>query len=85
MTAAMLKTTGGRDGMLGGIHERFSQLERRLVDVGRRLALGRMASLFIDLEERLAQRGHDTKTQFDFPLRQEHLADALGLTTVHVN
>ena len=22
---------------------------------------------------------------FDFPLRQEHLADALGLTTVYVN
>ena len=83
--AAMLETRSGQLGMLGAISDGYSQLERRLVDIGRRSALGRMAKFFVDLEARLSQRGHNTKAGFDFPLRQEHLADALGLTSVHVN
>jgi CRP-like cAMP-binding protein len=60
-------------------------LEDRLIDVGRRSAAPRIASFILRLQEKLAQRGLVNDGSFPFPLRQSHIADALGLTTVHVN
>jgi len=60
-------------------------LNRRLVDIGRRSAIGRVAQLILEIEGRLGERGHVHDGAFHFPVRQEHLADALGLTTVYVN
>lgn len=60
-------------------------LNRRLADIGRRSALGRVAQLILELEERLRRRGLSQSGRFHFPVRQEHIADALGLTTVYVN
>lgn len=57
----------------------------RLADMGRRSALGRVAHLLLELEDRLSQKQMSKDGQFDFPARQEHLADAVGLTTVYVN
>ena len=62
-----------------------SRLHQRLLGIGRRSAIGRMAHLLIDLEERLAKRGLVDDGRFNFPARQQHLADALGLTPVHVS
>ncbi len=56
-----------------------------LVNVGRRNALERLAHLIIELGERLKLAGLATDDGYDCPLRQEDFADALGLTTVHVN
>jgi CRP-like cAMP-binding protein len=60
-------------------------LERKIADLGRRSAAGRMAQLILELEQRLALHGLSDGREFEFPVRQEHLADALGLTAVHVN
>lgn len=60
-------------------------VEGRLVDVGRRLAIARLARLMLELEERLRARDLASGDEFDLPLRQEDLADALGLTSAHVN
>ena len=57
----------------------------RLADIGRRSALGRLAHLLLELESRLERKGLSKDGQFNFPVRQEHLADAVGLTTVYVN
>lgn len=61
-------------------------LGERLVDIGQRGAPGRLARLFADLHDRLAERalvGGDGV--FDLPANQDHIADALGITPVHVN
>ncbi|MGZ5925109.1 MAG: Crp/Fnr family transcriptional regulator [Rhizomicrobium sp.] len=60
-------------------------LNRRMVDIGRRSAIGRVAQLILEIEGRLSERGQVRDGAFHFPVRQEHLADALGLTTVYVN
>lgn len=57
----------------------------RLSDIGRRSALGRVAHLLLELEDRLRDRRMSHNGRFVFPARQEHLADSVGLTTVYVN
>lgn len=54
-------------------------------DLGRRSANERIARLFLHLKERLDQRGLVNDQAFAVPLRQQHIADATGLTPVHVN
>jgi CRP-like cAMP-binding protein len=56
-----------------------------IVNIGRRDAQQRIAHLFCELHARLKLVGLVTAGQFDLPLTQEILADALGLTPVHVN
>ena len=56
-----------------------------LVSVGRRSALQRTAHFFMELAERLALVGLATETHFKCPLNQYVLADALGLSAIHVN
>lgn len=56
-----------------------------LVSVGRRTAIERTAHFFMELAERLSLIGAATKTEFDCPLNQYVLADALGLSAIHVN
>lgn len=56
-----------------------------LVSVGRRTAIERMAHLFLEFAERLRLVGLATETTFACPLNQYVLADALGLSAIHVN
>lgn len=56
-----------------------------LVNLGRRSAEERMAHFLLELGSRLALVGVGDRTGFDCPLTQYHLADALGLSAVHVN
>ena len=56
-----------------------------LVSIGRRNATARTAHFFMELAERLSQVGLATETEFKCPLSQFVLADALGLTSVHIN
>lgn len=56
-----------------------------LVNVGRRSALIRTAHLLVELGLRLELVGLASATGFACPLNQYHLADALGLTAIHVN
>jgi CRP-like cAMP-binding protein len=56
-----------------------------LVNIGRRTATERTAHFFMELAERLSLVGLATEATFRCPLSQFVLADALGLTAIHVN
>lgn len=56
-----------------------------LVDVGRRSALERTAHFLLELRERLRVSGLASGAKFQVPVTQDELADALGLTAIHVN
>jgi len=56
-----------------------------LVGLGRRNAEERMAHFLLELGARLALVGMGSKAGYACPLTQYHLADALGLSAVHVN
>lgn len=56
-----------------------------LIDLGRRSAGVRLAHFLLELGSRLDLVGMATRAGFDCPLSQYHLADALGLSSVHVN
>lgn len=56
-----------------------------LVNLGRRSADERVAHFLLELAARLKLVGVGDETGFDCPLTQYHLADALGLSAVHVN
>jgi CRP-like cAMP-binding protein len=56
-----------------------------LLAMGRQNALARIAHLFCELYVRLSVVGLSAKYGFSIPLRQIDLADAVGLSTVHVN
>ena len=56
-----------------------------LVNLGRRSAIERTAHFFLELAERLTLVGLAKEQEFKCPLSQHDLADALGLTAIHVN
>lgn len=56
-----------------------------LVGIGRRDADARIAHFLLELGSRLMLVGLGSKAGFECPLTQYHLADALGLSAVHVN
>lgn len=56
-----------------------------LVNLGRRSAEQRMGHFLLELGARLTLVGLADRTGFLCPLTQYHLADALGLSAVHVN
>ena len=56
-----------------------------VVQLGRLNAQERIGDLLLELYERLTLSGSVSGNGFDLPLTQETLADALGLTSVHVN
>ncbi len=55
------------------------------MNIGQRTALERIGSLLCELMLRLRAIGMTRETAFDFPLTQTDLAEATGLTSVHVN
>ncbi|QAY94386.1 hypothetical protein CWB41_00400 [Methylovirgula ligni] len=55
-----------------------------LLDLGRRNADERVAHLILTLTERLDRLGTTRDGNYPFPLRQQDIADATGLTPVHV-
>lgn len=65
--------------------DRIADMARQLTDIGLRRASGRVAQVLLALEERLQRSGLSVDGEFEFPARQGHIADALGLTPVHVN
>ena len=60
-------------------------LAEHLVSLGRRSARERVAHLFLELWARLRVRGLSDGNQLQVPLTQQIIADALGLSVVHVN
>lgn len=62
-----------------------SILREWVVNVGRRDARARVAHLLCEFAVRLEARGLNDDHGFELPMTQEQLADATGLTSVHVN
>jgi CRP-like cAMP-binding protein len=60
-------------------------LAKWVANIGRKEAMARLAHLFCELGERMAVASLGTRTRFRLPINQEQLADATGLTSVHVN
>jgi len=56
-----------------------------VVNVGRRDARERIAHLLCELAARMEAAGMVNGSMLDFPVTQEQLADATGLTAVHTN
>jgi CRP-like cAMP-binding protein len=56
-----------------------------ITNVGRRDAKTRLAHLFCEFSLRLKLAGLGDQTGYELPMTQEQLADATGLTPVHVN
>ncbi len=56
-----------------------------LTAIGRRSADARIAYLLLSLMRRIASRSVIADHRYPFPLRQQHIADAVGLTPVHVS
>jgi CRP-like cAMP-binding protein len=62
-----------------------AMLRERIVALGRRDAVGRLAYLLCELVWRQQAIGHGQGATIPLPLTQAELADALGLTPVHIN
>ena len=60
-------------------------LQEWVVNLTRRPAIPRTAHLVLELETRLAVRGATVAGEFELPLTQAILGDALGLSSVHLN
>ncbi|MGZ8297980.1 MAG: Crp/Fnr family transcriptional regulator, partial [Allosphingosinicella sp.] len=56
-----------------------------VVNVGRRDSRARVAHLLCEFSLRLEAAGLASNHRFELPMTQEQLADAVGLTSVHVN
>jgi CRP-like cAMP-binding protein len=56
-----------------------------IVNVGRRTAVVRLAHLLAEIGTRLQTIGLASEDRFELPMTQLDMADALGLTPVHVN
>mgnify|MGYP006273273859 CR=1 FL=1 len=82
--SAWIQAAPGRSAAFNDLWARESmQLDERLVDLGRRSATERIDRLILQLAAR-AQPGASA-FDIEFPLRQEHIADALGLTVEYVS
>jgi len=62
-----------------------SQADQLALDLGRRTADERIARLILNVADRLTKRNMVKGSMMEFPLRQRHIADATGLTPVHVS
>jgi CRP-like cAMP-binding protein len=62
-----------------------TQLFDHMVRLGRQTAYERVAHFLLELQRRLEIAGLGDNQRFPLPLTQEILADALGLSIVHVN
>ncbi|ASJ72260.1 Crp/Fnr family transcriptional regulator [Granulosicoccus antarcticus] len=62
-----------------------AMIVEHLVDIGRRNAAERMAHFLLELGARLSLVGMGSKEGYACPLSQYMLADALGLSSIHIN
>ncbi|WP_439550878.1 Crp/Fnr family transcriptional regulator [Falsiroseomonas sp.] len=68
-----------------GLTRDRARMRERLTSLGRRDAAGRVAHLLLELHGRLMRRGGADAKGAAVPLKQAHLADALGLSVEHAN
>ena len=82
----LFKQTEFLDKVLNAWIAEQTRTDRLIVDLGRRSGEERIARLILNLAQRLNTRDMmHGPSKMDFPLRQHHIADATGLTQVHVS
>jgi CRP-like cAMP-binding protein len=57
----------------------------RVIDIGRRTPIERLAHLLLELHSRLIAVGRAEESAFNLPFTQEMMSDALGLSVPHLN
>jgi CRP-like cAMP-binding protein len=57
----------------------------RVVDIGRRTSIERLARFLLEIHFRLVTVGLADETSFELPFSQELISDALGLSVPHLN
>ncbi|QKC98595.1 Crp/Fnr family transcriptional regulator [Mesorhizobium sp. NZP2298] len=85
LTLAAMKSPHLFSFIAGALLRNGAVMAQHLANVGRRSALERTAHLLLELTVRLQRVGAGDRNGFDCPLTQYDLADALGLTPIHVN
>lgn len=88
--AAKAATFGERDrfvweGLTRSIERQEERSYEALLRVAKYSALERVANLLLEFRDRLMRVGLATQESFWAPLTQEHLADTLGLSVIHVS
>jgi CRP-like cAMP-binding protein len=73
------------DGLLRALARETAILQEWLVGMGRRTALSQVAHLLCEVTVRMRMAGRAHGDTCEFPLTQAEIADAAGLSTVHVN
>ena len=73
------------DKLLSAYNDERNRADQLISDLGRRTATGRIARLMLDIWGRMEKAGLVEDGAIEFPLRQTHIADATGLTTVYVS
>ena len=66
-------------------HLRVLELQERLANLGMRDAEGRIVSLLLEIYQRLERRGLASDGYCEFPISQQNIGQATGLTQVHVS
>lgn len=62
-----------------------SILYERIASLGRRTALEKIAHFILEVAVRLEMIGHDVRDTFSFPIKQDQMADLMGLSAIHIN
>lgn len=73
------------EGLARSIERQEERSYEALLRVGKYTALQRVAHLLLEFRDRLMPVGLATQESFRAPLTQEHLADTLGLSVIHVS
>jgi CRP-like cAMP-binding protein len=81
------RSAPGRLGSILGecLAERLTEAEKLLATVAQRSAEERVSYLVLQLTNRLRKRNVVRDERYFFPLRQQDMGDALGLTAVHIS
>lgn len=85
LVEAFMKTPRVATAILCAASQDKAIVVERLGSIGRRDAEVRIIHLLLELCYRLTSVGLGTKAGYACPLTQSHLADALGMSPVHVN
>lgn len=85
LRAAMTLSPEIFDKFLLAYNDERNRADQLIADLGRRTATGRIARLMLDIWGRQEKAGKLAANSIEFPLRQTHIADATGLTTVYVS
>lgn len=85
LQSAMFASKKIFDSLMSVYIDERNRADQLIADLGRRTATGRIARLLLDIWSRLERAGKVEANGVEFPLRQTHIADATGLTTVYVS